>query len=83
MRAGKRDKDEASVSAKPDHYHYIGCDDRCCRVSELCRKKEIWKQGGQVADMGSLELSDEDLMAENLAAQSETVQDILSLDNDQ
>lgn len=32
--------------------------------------------------MGSLELSDEDLMAENLAAQSETVQDILSLDND-
>lgn len=29
-RAGKRDKDEASVSAKPDHYHYIGCDDRCC-----------------------------------------------------
>ena len=29
-----------------------------------------------------MELSDEDLMAENLAAQSETVQDILSLDND-
>ena len=44
--------------------------------------KRDLEAGGQVADMGSLELSDEDLMAENLAAQSETVQDILSLDND-
>ena len=41
--------------------------------------KRDLEAGGQVADMGSLELSDEDLMAENLAAQSETVQDILSL----
>ena len=34
--------------------------------------KRDLEAGGQVADMGSLELSDEDLMADNLAAQSET-----------
>ena len=44
--------------------------------------KRDLEAGGQVADMGSLELSDEDLMAGKLAAQSETSQDILSLDND-
>ena len=33
---------------RTDHYHYIGCDDRCCRVSELCRKKRSWKQGDRL-----------------------------------
>ena len=44
--------------------------------------KRDLEAGSRLSQAGSLELSEEDLMAENLAAQSETVQDILSLDND-
>lgn len=44
-------------------------------------KREL-EAGSRLSQAGSLELSEEDLMAENLAAQSETVSDILSLDND-
>lgn len=44
--------------------------------------KRDLEAGSRLSQAGSLELSDEDLMAENLAAQSETVSDILSLDND-
>ena len=44
--------------------------------------KRDLEAGSRLSQAGSLELSEEDLMAENLAAQSETVSDILSLDND-
>ena len=44
--------------------------------------KRDLEAGSRLSQEGSLELSEEDLMAENLAAQSETVSDILSLDND-
>ena len=44
--------------------------------------KRNLEAGSRLSQAGSLELSEEDLMAENLAAQSETVSDILSLDND-
>ena len=44
--------------------------------------KRDLEAGSRLSQVGSLELSEEDLMAENLAAQSETVSDILSLDND-
>lgn len=44
--------------------------------------KRDLEAGSRLSQAGSLELSVEDLMAENLAAQSETVSDILSLDND-
>ena len=44
--------------------------------------KRDLEAGSRLSQAGSLELSGEDLMAENLAAQSETVSDILSLDND-
>ena len=43
--------------------------------------KRDLEAGSRLSQAGSLELSEEDLMAENLAAQSETVSDILSLDN--
>ena len=44
--------------------------------------KRDLEAGSRLSQAGSLELSEEDLMAENLAAQSETVSVILSLDND-
>ena len=44
--------------------------------------KRDLEAGSRLSQAESLELSEEDLMAENLAAQSETVSDILSLDND-
>lgn len=44
--------------------------------------KRDLEAGSRLSQAGSLELSEEDLMAENLAAQPETVSDILSLDND-
>ena len=44
--------------------------------------KRDLEAGSRLSQAGSRELSEEDLMAENLAAQSETVSDILSLDND-
>ena len=44
--------------------------------------KRDLEAGSRLSQAGSLELSEEDLMAENLAAQSETVSDIFSLDND-
>ena len=44
--------------------------------------KRDLEAGSRLSQAGSLELSEEDLMAESLAAQSETVSDILSLDND-
>ena len=44
--------------------------------------KRDLEAGSRLSQAGSLELSEEDLMAENLAAQSEMVSDILSLDND-
>ena len=44
--------------------------------------KRDLEAGSRLSQAGSLELSEEDLMAENLAAQSETVSDIISLDND-
>ena len=44
--------------------------------------KRDLEAGSRLSRAESLELSEEDLMAENLAAQSETVSDILSLDND-
>ncbi len=44
--------------------------------------KRDLEAGSRLSQAGSLELSEEDMMAENLAAQSETVSDILSLDND-
>ena len=44
--------------------------------------KRDLEAGSRLSQAGSLELSEEDLMAEKLAAQSETVSDILSLDND-
>lgn len=44
--------------------------------------KRDLEAGSRLSQAGSLELSEEDLMAENLAAQSETVSGILSLDND-
>ena len=44
--------------------------------------KRDLEAGSRLSQAGSLELSEEDLMAENMAAQSETVSDILSLDND-